>query len=110
MRVWISCLLILLLADVTAQTPEEKGLAIAKEMEQRDTGWKDVSTRLTMILRNRQGQESRRQVRVQTLEVEGGGGIKASPSSTRHAMSKGALFSVIPMPWYLMTSGSTYPH
>ena len=73
MRVWISCLLILLLADVSAQTPQEKGLAIAKEMERRDTGWKDISMRLTMILRNRQGQESQRQVRVQSLEVEGDG-------------------------------------
>ena len=56
-----------------AETPEEKGLAIAEEMDRRDRGWQDQRATLTMILRNRQGQESRRELRISTLEVDGDG-------------------------------------
>ena len=60
-------------SHASAESPEGKGLAIAREMERRDQGWGDQSARLLMILRNRQGQESRRELRVATLEVEDGG-------------------------------------
>lgn len=56
-----------------AQTPEEKGLAIAVEADQRDTGWQDMQADLEMILRDRQGSESLRRIRNRTLEVEGDG-------------------------------------
>ena len=56
-----------------AQTPEEKGLEIALEMDRRDSGWKDQRANLVMALRNRQGQESRRELRISTLEVDGDG-------------------------------------
>ena len=56
-----------------AESPEEKGLAIAREMDRRDNGWKDQRANLVMILRNRQGQESRRELRISTLEVDGDG-------------------------------------
>ena len=56
-----------------AETPEEKGLAIATEMDRRDTGWKDQTATLEMILRNRHGQESKREIRSKTLEVDGDG-------------------------------------
>jgi len=59
--------------DAHAQTPEEKGLAIAGEMDRRDSGWKDQRANLVMTLRNRQGQESRRELRISTLEVDGDG-------------------------------------
>lgn len=59
--------------DAGAQTPEEHGLAIAVEMDQRDTGWKDQSADMIMTLRNRQGDESTRQIRTRTLEVDGDG-------------------------------------
>ena len=59
--------------DAHAQTPEEKGLAIAREMDRRDSGWKDQRANLVMTLRNRHGQESRRELRISTLEVDGGG-------------------------------------
>jgi outer membrane lipoprotein-sorting protein len=59
--------------EVLAQTPEEKGLAIAEEMDRRDSGWSDQRADMLMILRNRQGQESRRRIRVSTLEVDGDG-------------------------------------
>ena len=69
----IVLLAITLAHDVHAQTPEEKGLAIAREMERRDSGWKDQRASLVMTLRNRQGQESRRELRISTLEVDGDG-------------------------------------
>jgi len=48
-------------------------LAIAREMDRRDSGWKDQRANLVMTLRNRQGQESRRELRISTLEVDGDG-------------------------------------
>ena len=56
-----------------AQSPEEKGLEIATEADRRDLGFGDTSSQMTMTLRNRQGQESIRKIRNQTLEVEGDG-------------------------------------
>lgn len=51
----------------------EKGLAIAKEVKLRDTGWTDTSANVEMILRGPSGDESIRKIRVKTLEVEGDG-------------------------------------
>lgn len=56
-----------------AQTPEQKGLEIAKEADKRDTGWGDSRAAMKMILRNRQGDKSEREIRVRTLEVQGDG-------------------------------------
>lgn len=56
-----------------AETPVEKGLAIAREADARDTGFRDSTVNLLMILRNRHGQESIRRMRIRTLEVEGDG-------------------------------------
>jgi len=56
-----------------AETPEEKGLAIAIEADKRDTGWKDQKSDLNMTLRNRQGQETERNIRNKQLEVLGDG-------------------------------------
>lgn len=58
---------------VWSETPEERGLAIAEEMDRRDTGWYDQSTDMIMVLRNKQGQESRREIRTRSMEVEGDG-------------------------------------
>ena len=69
----IVLLAIVLLPDASAESPEEKGLAIAEEMDRRDRGWKDQRASLVMTLRNRQGQESRRALRISTLEVDGDG-------------------------------------
>jgi len=52
-----------------AQTPEEKGLAIAKATKQSNVGWGDSEVSLKIILRNASGQESTREVRSKTLEV-----------------------------------------
>ena len=69
----IVLLSVTLAPDALAESPEEKGLAIAQEMGRRDIGWKDQRANLIMTLRNRQGQESRRELRISTLEVDGDG-------------------------------------
>lgn len=56
-----------------AEDPTARGLAIAQAAEQSDQGWRDMTATLTMTLRNRQGQESRRQLRIRSLEVIGDG-------------------------------------
>jgi len=66
-------LLILPVTLVMAETAEEKGLRIAEESERRDTGWNDQTANLLMILRNKQGDEARREIRTLSLEVEGDG-------------------------------------
>lgn len=53
-----------------AQTPEEKGLAIAIAADERDEGWGDWSANSEMILRNRHGESSTRQLRLSSLEQE----------------------------------------
>jgi outer membrane lipoprotein-sorting protein len=59
--------------SLLAQSPEEKGLAIAVEADRRDQGFKDYMADLGMILKNKHGEESRRVLRVAILEVKGDG-------------------------------------
>ena len=56
-------------AAAQAATPEEIGLEIAKESDRRDLGFGDSFAVLKMILSNRHGQKSTRELRIQTLEV-----------------------------------------
>jgi len=56
-----------------AETSEEKGLRIANEMDQQDSGFIDSVAQLTMELKNKQGDTSIRKVRLKTLEVTGDG-------------------------------------
>lgn len=58
---------------VAAETPEEKGLAISQEADKRDNGWGDSEAEMTMVLRNKQGDESVRNVRIRNMEVPGDG-------------------------------------
>lgn len=61
-----------------AQTAEEKGREIAEEVDRRDEGWGTSETDLKMILRNRQGQSSTRELTIQSLETdEPGAGDKS---------------------------------
>ena len=55
------------------ETLEEKGLAIAMEADLRDEGFADYTANMTMILKNKQGKESKRAIRSKTLEVKGDG-------------------------------------
>ncbi len=56
-----------------AMTPEEQGLEIAKEVDRRDTGFHDFKATMTMLLRNKHGEESLRHMRTKALEVEDDG-------------------------------------
>ena len=68
-----ACLANVLVVSARAETPEEKGLAIAQEAERRDQGWKDSTADMLMVLRNRQGRTSQREIRTRALEVKGDG-------------------------------------
>ncbi|MGD8515231.1 MAG: outer membrane lipoprotein-sorting protein, partial [Granulosicoccaceae bacterium] len=70
---WILCLLTILPEPALAETPQEKGLAIAVEADRRDTGFGDSKAEMKMILRNRHGEESVRDMRVKVLEVKDDG-------------------------------------
>jgi Outer membrane lipoprotein-sorting protein len=57
--------------DAVAQgSAEARGRAIAQEADERDFGWGDNSTSMRMLLRNRNGDESVREMRRRALETE----------------------------------------
>jgi outer membrane lipoprotein-sorting protein len=58
-----------LFADVAA----ERGLEIATEADNRDSGWGDLSARMVMTLTNRHGESSGRELSIRSLEVESDG-------------------------------------
>ncbi len=64
---------LLLPLALQAATPEQRGLEIATEVDRRDTGWHDMQATMTMLLRNKQGEESLRHMRSRSLEVEDDG-------------------------------------
>ncbi len=66
-------LLLLFPLMATAATPEERGLDIAREADRRDTGFEDFTADMRMLLKNKHGQESIREIRVRTLEMKGDG-------------------------------------
>lgn len=57
----------------TSESAQEKGLAIAVEADKRDTGWGDSQSSMLMILKNKAGKSSTREVRIRNLEVQGDG-------------------------------------
>ncbi len=59
--------------SVSAETAEEKGLRIVEEADAFDSGFVDFTADMVMILKNRKGQESIREIKSKTLEVEGDG-------------------------------------
>ncbi len=64
---------LLLAVPAAAETPEEKGLRIAREAADYDSGFGDYVVEGEMILRNRQGQESVRVFENRVLEQTGDG-------------------------------------
>jgi outer membrane lipoprotein-sorting protein len=68
-RILPALLLCLLSFHASAETAAEKGLAIATEADRRDSGFGNYTDDVKMILKNRQGQESIREIRSKTLEV-----------------------------------------
>ena len=73
MKLLSALLLLLLPFGLQAQTPEEQGLAIAQEADRRDSGFGDFTSDVKMILKNKHGQQSTREIRSRTLEVDGDG-------------------------------------
>ncbi len=60
-------------ADSDAGSPEEVGLQIAVDARERQKGFGNFTASLTMILRNKQGKEKQRGVRIKVIEVENDG-------------------------------------
>ena len=60
-------------ASLASANPEQKGLEIAIEADKRETGFGDTTANMTMLLKNRHGEESSRYIRLRTLEVDGDG-------------------------------------
>jgi outer membrane lipoprotein-sorting protein len=56
-------------ALATAESPEEKGHAIAQESDRRNQGYADTVARLTMVLIDADGKTNTREMEVKTLEV-----------------------------------------
>jgi hypothetical protein len=52
---------------------EQKGLDISVEAKKRDLGWQDSTADMMMVLRNQQGQESIREIKMKSLEVQNDG-------------------------------------
>lgn len=63
----------LALITPTVTSADQRGEEIAREADQRDNGWNDMSAELEMVLRNRQGEESVRTLRNRLLEVDADG-------------------------------------
>jgi len=74
-----------------ASDAEVRGLEIAREADQRDSGFGDQTASLVMELRNKQGDRSIREIRVKTLEVNGDGD-KSMSIFDRPADVKGTAF------------------
>ena len=64
----VGALVVTLISQVQAETPKEKGLRIATEASARNDGFGDFTANLKMMIRNRQGRESIRQMRFKVLE------------------------------------------
>lgn len=56
-----------------AQSPAERGLEIAIEADRRVSGFGDLTAEMEMVLRNKEGAENRRRIRVRTMETVGDG-------------------------------------
>ena len=60
----LSAIALALFSNISiAMTPEQQGLEISKEAKQRDLGWVDSTADMLMLLRNKQGQESIREIK-----------------------------------------------
>jgi len=63
------CLTLVSNSSAALTIEEQKGLDISIEAKKRDLGWQDSMSDMQMLLRNKQGQESIREVKMKSLEV-----------------------------------------
>ncbi len=68
-QIVLAALLLLGSAHSLALTDEEKGFEIAARSDRTDRGFSDSSVDLKMVLRNKAGKQSERQLRINTLEI-----------------------------------------
>jgi len=59
--------------NAMASTTEQRGLEIARQVDQHDAGWQDMSAKMTMTLYNRNSNKSVRRLRVKIMEVQNDG-------------------------------------
>ena len=57
-------------AQTPRQTPEQRGREIAATMDRWDSGFEDYQATMEMLLRDRRGGESRRNLRIRVREVD----------------------------------------
>jgi len=76
-KILTSALLVAMAVSSWAQTPEEKGLEIAIEGDKRSEGYGDSKVKLKMVLIDKKGRESSRDMRVKGLEGKNGEGDKS---------------------------------
>ena len=58
---------------LAADSPEEAGRKLATESRERQKGFGDYTASLAMLLRDRRGRESRRELRLKVIEIAGDG-------------------------------------
>lgn len=56
--------------NAKASSTEQRGLQIITEVHDRDSGWHDIKSDMTMLLRNMHGDESLRHMHTQSLELD----------------------------------------
>lgn len=76
-KIMTAALLVAVSAGSLALTPQEQGLAIAIEGDKRGEGYGDSKVNLKMVLIDKKGRESARDMRVKGLEGIGEGGDKS---------------------------------
>lgn len=64
---------LILLVSVYANADEKKGLDVALKIDKREEGFINQVADVQMVLKNKQGEESIRQMRLKTLEMKGDG-------------------------------------
>lgn len=74
-------------------TPEQAGLEIFREADRRESGYGDLQVELEMVLKTSAGDESRRELRIRQLEVEGDGDRLLVVFDTPKPISGTALLS-----------------
>ncbi|MBS1213533.1 MAG: uncharacterized protein H6R26_2150 [Proteobacteria bacterium] len=72
-RLFYALIFSILACNTWAQTPQQRGEEIAREMDRRDEGFVNSVHEAAMTLKNRQGEESFRHFTLKTLEVTGDG-------------------------------------
>lgn len=79
--------------SVDGLAPDAAGLAIFREADRRESGYGDLQVDLEMVLRTSHGDESRRELRIRQLEIDGDGDRLLVVFDTPKPISGTALLS-----------------